>query len=156
AATFLSFAQSQPSSGPLLIGHRVLALSLMYSGDYRAAPAPFETAVSLYRRDEHRDSVLHYGVDIGVSAFVNLSWALWHCGYPDQAARAADRALAHSRELGHAHTLAHALALEGVAALFARDVATVHAYGNDCVMLASEHGFAHWAAVGRVLQGWAD
>jgi predicted ATPase len=91
----------------------------------------------------------------GVSAFVMLSWALWHRGYPDQSARAADRALALSRQLGHAHTLAHALALAGIAAVFARDVATVCGYGNDCVALASEHGFAHWAAFGRILQGWA-
>src|SRR6516225_1172359 len=32
----------------------------------------------------------------------------YHRGYPDQSARAADRALAYSRQLGHAHTLAFA------------------------------------------------
>jgi len=156
ATNFLSSAQSQPSSGPLLVGHRILAFSLMLSGDYRAALAHFETAASLYRPDEHRDSALHYGQDIGVSAFVCLSWALWHHGYPDQSARAADRALAYSRQLGHAHTLAQAFSFAGIAAVFARDVATVHAYSNECIALASEHGFAHWAAIGRILQGWAD
>ena len=58
--------------------------------------------------------------------------------------------------MGHAHTLAHALGLAGVAAVFARDAATVYAYSNDCVAIASEHGFALWAAFGRILQGWAD
>jgi predicted ATPase len=156
ATNFLSSAQSQPSSGPLLVGHRILAHSLLISGDYRAALAHLETAASLYRPDEHRDSAFRYGQDIGVSAFVMLSWALWHRGYADQSARAADRALTYSRELGHAHTLAHALALAGVAAVFARDVATACAHSNDCVALASEHGFAQWTARGRVLQGWAD
>jgi predicted ATPase len=156
ATNFLSSAQSQPSSGPLLVGHRILAWSLIASGDHRAALAHVETAASLYRPDEHRDSAFHYGQDIGVSAFVVLSWALWHCGYPDQSARAADRALAYSRQLEHAHTLSHALGFAGVAAVFARDVATVYAYSNDCVAVASEHGFALWAAFGRILQGWAD
>jgi predicted ATPase len=156
ASNFLSVAQSQPSSGPLLVGHRILALSLMLSGDYRAALAHAETAASLYRPDEHRDSAFHYGQDIGVSAFVQLSWALWHRGYPDQSARAADRALAYSRELGHAHTLSHAVWYAGMAAVFARDVATVCAYSNECVALANEHGFAFWAAYGGILQGWAD
>jgi len=110
----------------------------------------------LHRPDEHRDSAFRYGPDIGVSAFIMLSWALWHRGYADQSARAADRALALSRQLGHAHTLAHALCLAGLAAVFARDVGTAYAYGNDCVALASEHGFAYWAALGRVLHGWAD
>jgi len=82
ATDFLSVAQSQPSSGPLLVGHRTLALSLMLSGDYRAALAHFETAVSLYRPGEHRDSAFHYGQDIGVSGFVQLSWALWNASAP--------------------------------------------------------------------------
>jgi predicted ATPase len=155
AANFLSIAQSQPSAGPLLVGHRTLALSLIVIGDYPAALAHLETAASLYRADEHRDSAFHYGQDIGVGAFVVLSWALWHRGYPEQSARAADRALALSRELGHAHTLAHPLGLAGVGAVFARDVATACACGNDCVTLASERGFALWAAIGRILQGWA-
>jgi predicted ATPase len=155
AGNFLSIAKSQPSSGPLLIGHRILAHSLICSGDYRAALAHVETAASLYRPDEHRDSAFRYGQDIGVSAFVMLSWALWHRGYPEQSARAADRALTYSRQLGHAHTLAAALVLAGVAAVFARDVATACACGNDCVAVATEHGFAQWAARGRILQGWA-
>jgi predicted ATPase len=46
--------------------------------------------------------------------------------------------------------------LAGRAAVFARDVATADAYGNECVALASEHGFAGWAAQGRIFQGWAD
>jgi hypothetical protein len=39
ATNFLSSAQSQPSSGALLVGHRALAYSLIFSGDYRAALA---------------------------------------------------------------------------------------------------------------------
>jgi class 3 adenylate cyclase len=139
ATNFLSFAQSQPSSGPLVVSHRILAMSLMVSGDYRAALAHAETAASLYRPDEHRDSALHYGRGPDVT----LSWMLWHRGYPDQSARTADRALALSRKLGHAHTLAAAFWFAGMAAVFARDVATVHEYGNDCAALASEHGFAN-------------
>jgi predicted ATPase len=129
---------------------------LITSGDHPAALAHFETAASLYRPDEHHDSAFHYGQDVGVSAFVQLSWALWHRGYPDQSARAADRALALSRQLGHAHTLATAFGHAARAAAFSRDVATVDAYNNECVALASEHGFAQWAAFGRILQGWAD
>jgi predicted ATPase len=156
ATNFLSIAQSQPSSGPLLVGHRILAHSLIWHGDHHAALEHAETAASLYRPDEHRDSAFRYGQDTGVSAFVVLSWALWHRGYPDQSSRAADRALALSRQLGHAHTLSYALWHAGVAAVFARDVATVHACSNNCVALASEHGFPVWVAYGRVLQGWAD
>jgi predicted ATPase len=156
ASNILSVAQSQPSSGPLLLGHRTLSQSLIHSGDHGAALAHAETAASLYRPDEHRDDAFRYGQDTAISAFAGLSWALWHRGYPDRSARAADRALAYSRELGHAHTLAHALYYAGMATVFARDVATAYARSNDCVALATEHGFALWAARGQILQGWAD
>jgi predicted ATPase len=86
----------------------------------------------------------------------NYTWALWHRGYPDQSARAADRALAFSRQLGHAHTLTNALYFAGMAAVFARDIATASARSDDCVLIASEHGFPLWAAYGRILQGWAN
>jgi predicted ATPase len=155
AANFLSVAQSQPSPDPLLIGHRILGQSLIQSGDYRAALAHLETATSLYRHGEHRDSAFRYGRDIAGNAFVMLSWALWHRGYPDQSARAADRALSYSRELGNAWTLVQTVWFAAMAAVFARDVATTDAYSNNCLMLASEHGFAQWAAFGRILQGWA-
>jgi tetratricopeptide (TPR) repeat protein len=65
AANFLSSAQSQPSSGPLLVGHRILASSLIAIGDYRAALEHFETAASLYRPDEHRDSAFATGRTLG-------------------------------------------------------------------------------------------
>jgi predicted ATPase len=156
ATNLLSVAQSQPLCGTLLVGHRTLAWSLIFSGDYRATLAHLETAESLFRPEEHRDNAFRYGQHIGVSAFVYLSLALWHRGYPDQSARAADRALALSGQLGHAHTLALALFVAGRTAIFARDVATAFAYSNECIALASEHGFAQWVAWGRILQGWAD
>jgi predicted ATPase len=56
----------------------------------------------------------------------------------------------------HAHTLAHALYFAGTAAVFARDVATACACGNDCETVTSEHGLVHWTARGWILQGWAD
>src|SRR5262249_48919913 len=47
---------------------------LMRSGDYCAALAHAETAVSLYRPDEHRDSALHYGQDIGSAPLSSCPW----------------------------------------------------------------------------------
>jgi hypothetical protein len=46
ATNFLSSAQSQPASDPLLVAHRALALSLICSGDHRAALVHLETAAS--------------------------------------------------------------------------------------------------------------
>jgi hypothetical protein len=60
-------------------------------------------------------------------------------GYP----KPPELPIARSHTAGNAPTLALTLYNAGMAAVFARDVATVHAYGNDCVAIASEHGFAN-------------
>jgi len=139
AAEFLSLAQSGTASGPLLIGHRLLASGMMQCGDYRKALPHAETAASLYRPEEHREFALRYSQDIGVSAIVYLSWALWHCGYPDQSATAAKRALEYSRQFGHAYTLAYALWHIGMNAIFSRQVAEAEACANEYAALADEH-----------------
>jgi class 3 adenylate cyclase/predicted ATPase len=154
AAEFLAFAQPGTASGPLLIGHRILATSLIMIGDYCGAFPHAETAASLYRPDEHREFAVRYGQDIGVAAFVYLSWALWHRGYPDRSARAADRALEHGRQFGHAHTIAFALWHIGMKAVFARDVGKAGACANECIALANEHGFPFWVGFGLIVQGW--
>jgi hypothetical protein len=154
AAEFLSFAQSGTASGPLLIGHRILATSLIMIGDYCGAFPHVETAASLYRPEEHREFAFRYGQDIGVAALVYLSLALWHRGYPARSAKAADRALEHSRQFGHAHTLAYALWHIGAKAIFVRRLDEAGACANEYVALADEHGFPHWAAYGRIVQGW--
>ena len=43
---------------------------------YQPGGAHAETAASLYRPEEHCDSAFRYGQDVGVSAFIILSWAL--------------------------------------------------------------------------------
>jgi class 3 adenylate cyclase/predicted ATPase len=154
AAEFLSLAQSGTASGPLLIGHRLLATAVMLCGDYREALPHIEKAASLYRPEEHREFAAHYSQDIGVSAFVYLSWALWHRGYPEQSARAADRALEYSRQFRHAYTLAYALWHIGMKATFARHVGEAEACANECDALADDHGFPLWAAYGRIVLGW--
>jgi predicted ATPase len=54
AREFLLLANSQPVSGPRLIGHRILAASLMVAGEYREALTQAKLAVSLYMPSEHR------------------------------------------------------------------------------------------------------
>src|SRR6516165_5781440 len=127
---------------------------MLQYGDYCEALPHIEKAASLYRPEEHHEFTAGYSQDIGVSALVYLSWALWHRGYPEQSARAADRALEYSRLFGHAYTLAYALWHIGMQAIFSRHVKEAGAYADEYVALANEHGFPLWAAYGLVIQGW--
>jgi predicted ATPase len=154
ATEYLSLAEAQPASGPRLIGHRLRAVSLMMGGHYREALPHSKMAVSLYRPDEHREFAYRYGQDIGASALCCLSWALWHGGYPDQAAQTADRAVFHAREFGHAHTLAYTLWYTAMVAVFARDVAEVERFAEESAAISARQGFPFWSALSETLLGW--
>jgi predicted ATPase len=154
ATEFLSLAKAQPASGPLLIGHRIRATSLMMGGDYREALPHSKMAASLYRPDEHRELAFRHGQDLGAGALCYLSWALWHGGYPDQAAETADRAVSHAREFGHAHTLAYTLWHAAAVAVFARDAAEVQRLAEESAAISTRHGFPLWSAWSDTLLGW--
>jgi class 3 adenylate cyclase/predicted ATPase len=154
ATEFLSLAEAQPSSGPRLIGHRIRAASLMMGGHYREALPHSKMAVSLYRPDEHRELAFLYGQDLGANALCDLSRALWHSGYPDQASETADRAVFHAREFGHAYTLAHTLGHTAAAAVLARDAAKVERLAEESAAISGKHGFLLWSAHSELLLGW--
>jgi TolB-like protein/predicted ATPase len=155
AREFQSLAESQATSGPCLIGHRILGASLMVVGNYREALPHLTLAASLYQPNEHRELAFRYGQDVGATALCYLAWALWHNGFLAQATLTADRAIRHAREFGHAHTLVYTLWHAATVSLLARDAVRVAALANEVVGISAEHGFAMWLAYGNIFVGWA-
>ena len=154
AQQFLSLAEMQPASAPRLIGHRILGVGQLMTGDFRQARPHLELAASLYRPEEHREFAFRYGQDIGASALCYLSWALWHDGYPDQAARTADRALLHARKFGHAYTLVYTLWHAAILAVLSRNVLRVERLASEVATISVEHGFPLGLAYSDVYLGW--
>jgi predicted ATPase len=154
ATEFLALARSQPATGPLSIGHRLVGATMFMVGEHGRALPPLQTAASLYREDEHRDLAFRFGQDIGASAYVCLAWPLWHNGFPGQAWAMAERALAHARRFGHLHTLVFTLFHASTIAVLTRRLPEPDALIDELVALADERGFPQWAAWGLILQGW--
>ena len=142
AREFQSLAESQATSGPCLIGHRILGSSLMVVGNYREALPHLALSASLYQPNEHREFAFRYGQDVGATALCYLAWALWHNGFLAQAGLTADRAIRHAREFGHAHTLVYTLWHAATVSLLGRDAVRVAALANEVVEISAEHGFA--------------
>jgi len=152
---FLSLAEAQEGSGPLLMGHRLIGFVQIAIGDYRAAFAHAERAVTLYEPEEHRTLAVQFSADIGVQALCLWARALWHRGYPERASQAADEALHYARQSVHRQTLAYALVYVGLMAISARREAEVEALAAETVVVAGEHGFALFSGFGHIFQGWA-
>ena len=87
AAQFLALAEKQGTTVPLMIGHRIMAVSLMCTGDIAQSRAHYDRAIALYDPSEHRPLATRFSHDIGVSILSYRSLALWMLGYPDDRAR---------------------------------------------------------------------
>ena len=106
AAQFLVLAEKQGTTTPLLMAHRVMGMSLLYTGDIAEARVHLEQAIALYDPAEHRSLATRFGgQDARAHALSYLSLALWFLGYPEAALADLHRALSDAREIGQAITL---------------------------------------------------
>jgi adenylate cyclase len=156
ANEFLSLAQSQTDIRLLAMGHWLVGRVLIAIGDYPAATAHLERAVTAYRAESHWKFDPQMGfADIGVIALAVWGLVLWHQGCPDQARKAADEALQRARQLGHTPSLAYALLIIGFRAIAARISAETEHVANELVALSDQHRLAFFSGFGRIFQGWA-
>ena len=81
-AQFLALAEKQRATVPLMIGHRMMGMSLACTGDIAEGRAHFDQALVLYEPAEHRPLATRFGQDVGVAILSNRSLALWLLGYP--------------------------------------------------------------------------
>ena len=99
AAQFLALAEKQRATGPLMVGHRMMALSLASTGDIAKGRAHYDQALALYDRDEHRPLATRFGADSAVSTLSFRSLTLWFLGYPGGALADSRQAVSDAREL---------------------------------------------------------
>jgi predicted ATPase len=154
AAQFLALAEKQPATVPLVVGHRLMGTSLLYTGEIVEARTHFERAIALYDPAAHRPLAARFGQDAGVHALSYRSWTLWLLGFPDAALADAEHALSDARERDQAATLMTALAITIFTYLFYRNYAVVIAEADELVALAEEKCAPYWRAVAILVRGW--
>ena len=154
AAQFLALAEKQRATGPLMIGHRVMGMSLLYTGDIAESRVHYDRAVALYDFAEHRSLATRFAVDPGAANLLSRSQALWLLGYPEAALADTDLAVKNARETGHAATLMYLLNFTSSIHIFCGNYAEATAQLDEVIALADEKGALIWKAFGVVFQGW--
>jgi predicted ATPase/DNA-binding SARP family transcriptional activator len=107
---------AQQFRDPLLValGHWQLGFVSFGLGEYTAARAHLQQMISFYEPQEHHQSLVSLrGLDAGVNALSSDACCLWALGYPEQALRRSEEALALARELDHPFSLADGLCYAG-------------------------------------------
>ena len=144
AARFLALAEKQGTTVPLMIGHRVMGVTLVHTGHFEESRAHLDRAIALFDPIEHRALALRFGTDIGVTILGFRSWVLWYLGYPEAALADADRTIKIAREIGQAATLMYALSVTAWTQIFCGNYLAASSRLGELVALADEKGAAWW------------
>ena len=70
AAQFLALAEKQGATVPLMIGHRLMGISLLFTGDVAEGRAHLDQAIALYDPAEHRPLATRFGQDVACGNLV--------------------------------------------------------------------------------------
>jgi class 3 adenylate cyclase/predicted ATPase len=140
ATQFLALAEKQGATVPIMIGHRLMAVSLLFTGDFAASRAHLDRSIALYDPDEHRPLTTRFGQDGRVSSFSFRTLPLWLLGYPEAAEVDIELAVKEAFEIGHAATLMLALGITNYTHLLCRNHVAANKFADELLALANEKG----------------
>ena len=154
ANQFLMLAENQEGTIPLMVGHRLVGSSLLYTGDIEKGGRFLDKSIALYNPEKHRPMAARFGHENGVAARSVRSWALWGLGYPQAAFADTEQALMDAREIGHFGTLMFALLYALSTHILRGDYPVANTVANELIALADEKAASFWKAAAKVRQGW--
>jgi predicted ATPase len=150
-------AQSSGDSPLIMVARIALGDTLFSMGELLRAREQFEGAISLYdferyRQLTHRTIGL---VDAGVSALSYAAITLWALGYPDQALKRGNEALALAQALSHPHSLVFAEGYVIGLRQARRETHAAQEAAESVIALSGEYGFTDFLPTANCHGGWA-
>jgi predicted ATPase len=153
ATQFLALAEKQGATVPLMIGHRIMGASLLFSGDFAESRTHYDQALALYDPAEHRPLATRFGHDVRAALLSYRTIVLWLLGYPEGALADAEHSLKDAREIGQAATLFNTLTFTSVTHTLCGNYSVATAQGQELFALAEEKGALLWKAAGMMVKG---
>jgi predicted ATPase len=156
AELLLRRAQSAQDPTLLMYAQSALGVTSYWTGELLPAREHLEMARSLYDRERHRPLAFSFGgYDAGVNCLSIAAWILWQLGYPDQALKRGNEALALAQTLSHPFSLAFAEYYFGVLHQLRREARAAQEAAEGAIALSAERGFPDFLARATTLRGWA-
>jgi predicted ATPase len=156
AEQLLRRAQSAHDPELLIYAQAARGATSYLMGEFLPARKHLESAITLYDPECHRPLAFRYGGrDAGVSCLSYAAWTLWQLGYPDQALKRGNEALALSQALSHPFSLGFAGVFVSVLRQYRREARAAQETAESVIALSAERGLGGFWAFATVLRGWA-
>jgi class 3 adenylate cyclase/predicted ATPase len=153
AGQFLTLANQQSATGPRMMAHRLMGLSLLHTGDIAEGQVHLDRAITLYDPTQHRPLATRFGQDVGAATLCWKSLGYWLLGYPQAALTDSEDALKVAREIGHSATLMYALNFSAWTQILCGNSSATKALGDQFSALKDQIGSLFWSAWEMMLRG---
>jgi predicted ATPase len=152
----LTLAQRNHDRDLLLQAHHALWTTLILLGEFVLAGEHLEQGMAIYDPEQHRSHAFLYGGhDPGACCRGQRGYVLWYLGYPEQAMKSAQEAIALAQKLSHPYSLVMMLECATMIDQLCRNVLETQERAETVVALAREQGFPVWSALATLYHGWA-
>jgi class 3 adenylate cyclase/tetratricopeptide (TPR) repeat protein len=152
AKELLRQAEATSDKSMLAMVHCGLGETLYHMGQPSRAKEHLEISLSL--EDPRRPLAPPDHIFLKVSNLSYLSWVLWHLGYPDQARKCCDAAVASAEALSHPHSIAFGIAYAIHTHFLRGELGSALALGERLYALSSEHGLTDFLAAADGVRGF--
>jgi class 3 adenylate cyclase/predicted ATPase len=149
----LGLAERRAESDLEIAAERVLGNALYNLGRLREARACYERLLGRYDPERHSSLRFQHLYDPRAATASILARVLHLLGYPDQAARRSEEALAEAQRLAHPPTTAFVLLHRCFLLQFLGRKRALGAASETLVRVAREQGFASFLGYGTIFQG---
>jgi predicted ATPase len=156
AQDLLNLAQNRNDRTALLMGHRVLGMSLFVLGELDAAKRELQSAMELYDPERHAPLALIFSQDFKATAHAYLGLTTVLMGEIESGLAHSRDALAYAQQLRHPHSICYVLSFVAGAHLVAGDPRAALPVAERTIAYSNEYGFPQWSAGGLMLRGWAN
>jgi predicted ATPase len=155
AKQFLDLAERQQDRALLVGSYHALGQTLFFLGDLIAALRTVEQGIALFDPEQHRLPNWPGGQP-GEQCYLYDAFSLWMLGYPDQAVRRSEEALAMANELPNPANLINTLAFMAIVDSLCREPWTARQRAEATMEMSAEQRNPFFLAWGMVLHGWAQ
>ncbi|MDT5151209.1 MAG: hypothetical protein QOI01_2942 [Mycobacterium sp.] len=155
AEEFLALAQPVQDPVVMAVGHRMLAYTAWWQGDFEAVHDHSRRGLACYDANQSRANLIGYSQDSGVVCGYLRAMSDWVLGYPTQAVEGMESTVTHARALGAPPSIAMAILFSAKLAQLRRDPERARAQAEEALAISTEHGLdavALWCLLPR---GWA-
>jgi predicted ATPase/DNA-binding winged helix-turn-helix (wHTH) protein len=153
ATRIMNLAAGSGDPAKVLLGHRVIGISLHYCGDQPAARVHLAQVIERYVRAAHLVHIIGSRLDHATVTRATLARVLWLQGQPDEALHLSEVALADACADDHLMSILYILVEAAIpVSLALGNYAAVGQYVGTLLERATRSGYKIWQIYGRCFQ----